>query len=97
MVKAKLRRGASILSYLILIAMVAGFALGLGILFATFNRIQTELANANMSIPSTFSNAISTSQSFAGVGTLIALAVAVVGLAMALVYVISGGFSRAGE
>ncbi len=83
----------SLLGWLFLIAMIAGVAIGLGLLFGAFNTITSNLNNSTITIPQEFTNSINTAQSFAGTGIIIALAVAIVGLVMIMIRVVAGGFS----
>ena len=89
----------SMIAWILTIATVAGLSLALGILFGTYNTISNQLSTSNgtIAIPQDFVNAMNTAQSFAGIGIIVALAVAVVGLAMLLVYVVGGGLGGRGE
>ena len=85
------RRGLGPMQALYLLAMVAGLAIALGILFGVFDSITSTLQANNITIDSGFIDSVNTAQSFASIGLFILAAVAVVGLAMFLVRVIGGG------
>lgn len=85
------RRGLAPMQALYLLAMVAGLAIALGILFGVFTSITNTLSQNNITIDQGFIDSVSTAQSFASIGLFILAAVSVVGLAMFLVRVIGGG------
>ncbi len=85
------RRGLGPMQALYLLAMVAGLAIALGILFGVFGSITSTLQSNNITIDEGFVQSVQTAQSFASIGLFILAAVAVVGLAMFLVRVIGGG------
>lgn len=76
----KLRWGASITEIAMIFVVVAFLAFALGIIFGLLNNIQ-QTTNGTITIPSEFQNAISTSQSYAGLGLQILL---VIGIMMAV-------------
>lgn len=86
-----LRRGAGgLLSWLIVFAVAAGFAIAFGLLFGVFNKITTDLNSTGIQIDQSFINSIGTAQSFAAIGILIVLSIGVIGLSMVLIRVIGG-------
>ena len=82
--------GGGLLSWLIIFAMAAGFAIAFGLLFGVFNKITQVLNQTGIQIDQAFADSIGTAQSFAGTGILIVLAIGVIGLAMLLIRVIGG-------
>lgn len=76
------------MSWLIIFAVAAGFAIAFGLLFGVFNKITTDLNQTGIKIDTSFTNSINTASSFASTGILIVLAIGVIGLAMVLIRVI---------
>lgn len=87
----QIRRGSGgLLSWLIVFAVAAGFAIAFGLLFGVFGKIASDLNATGIQVDQSFINTVSTAQSFASTGILIVLAIGVIGLAMILIRVISG-------
>jgi len=88
-----MRRGSNaggLMSWLLIFAVAAGFAIAFGLLFGVFNKITTDLNQTGIQIDKSFTSSISTASSFASTGILIVLAIGVIGLAMVLIRVIGG-------
>ncbi|HID04532.1 MAG TPA: hypothetical protein EYP20_01865 [Aigarchaeota archaeon] len=85
-----------IMGWLIVMATVAGAAIGFGLLFGVFNKIQSTLSQSGIQIDQTFNETVQTAQQFTGTGLLIGLAIGVVGLVMLLIRVI-GSMGGRGE